>query len=71
MRNVLILVLLFATLISFTSASSFYSVNGSEPSFLKGSGPQDERADEPLAAVVVAVAVVAVVLRGLHRHRSA
>ncbi|MDY6761817.1 MAG: hypothetical protein SVY41_02110 [Candidatus Nanohaloarchaea archaeon] len=60
-------VLLSATV---TAASGIYGVNGSEPGFLKDIGPQDERTDNAVAAVVVAVAVAAVILRGLQSHRG-
>ncbi|MDY6766266.1 MAG: hypothetical protein SVW77_02760 [Candidatus Nanohaloarchaea archaeon] len=53
-----------------TAASGIYGVNGSEPRFLKDVGPQDERSDNPVAAAVVAVAVAAVILRGLYRYRE-
>lgn len=68
MRKALVLLVLLAALVSFAGASSFYSVNGSEPAFLKDIGPQEERADSIVAALVVALGVSAVILRGLRRH---
>lgn len=70
MRKALVLLVLLVTLVSFAGASSFYGVNGSEPAFLEGIGPQDERVDSVLAALVVALGVAAVILRGLRRHGS-
>ncbi|MFB6294881.1 MAG: hypothetical protein ABEI97_03925 [Candidatus Nanohaloarchaea archaeon] len=71
MRKAVVLlagVLLMATVGA--ASTGIYGVNGSEPAFLQDIGPQDERADNPVAAVVVAVGVAAAVLRGLYVHRE-
>ncbi|MDY6769925.1 MAG: hypothetical protein SVU88_03050 [Candidatus Nanohaloarchaea archaeon] len=71
MQKLLVLLAVVLALTSVAAASSgFYSVNGSEPRFLRDIGPQDERTDEPLAAAVVAVAVAAVILRGLRQYED-
>lgn len=43
-------------------------VNSSEPAFLHDIGPQDERTDNPMAAAITALAVAAIILRGLHKY---
>ncbi len=53
-----------------TAASGVYGVNGSEPRFLEDVGPQQDRADNPVAAVIVAVGVAAVIIRGLYVYRE-
>lgn len=45
-------------------------LNSSEPAFLQNIGPQDDRADNPLAAAVTAAAVTAVIYRGLRRYNQ-
>lgn len=46
-------------------------VNASGPAFLQPFGPHDgERVDNPIAAVVTAVAVAGVILNGLRRYRN-
>lgn len=62
---VLALVILFSTLVS-AGAADLY-VNGSEPAFLEDVGPQDERANNPWAAVIVGVAVLLAIYNGLRR----
>lgn len=62
----LFILLLISSTVSAAQAERL--INSSEPGFLQDLGPQDERADNPLAAAVVAVAVGFVILRGLHRY---
>ncbi len=71
MRKAVVLLAVIAVIAPFASAASgFYGVNGSEPAFLEDIGPQADRADNPLAAGVVAVGVALVILRGLYRYRG-
>lgn len=70
MRTIAVLLVVIAVSAPMAAAASggLYGVNGSEPSFLRDIGPQDERADNPLAAAIVAAGVALVILRGLHRY---
>jgi hypothetical protein len=52
-----------------TPAPADQYINSSEPAFLRDIGPQDQRADIPLAAAVTAMAVGAVFYRGFRRYR--
>lgn len=67
MRAIAVLVLVVLVFSGVTVGASL--PNGSEPGFTKNIGPQDQRADNPFAAGLVAVAVAGVILYGLHRHK--
>jgi hypothetical protein len=70
MRAFAVLVLLLLMVSLGTASTGIYGVNGSEPAFLQDIGPQDERADRPIAAAVVALGVAAVILRGIYRYEK-
>ncbi len=70
MRTALVLLALLLVTPVAAASTGVYGVNGSEPAFLRDIGPQADRVDNPLAAGVVAVAVAAVIGRGLWRYRG-
>ncbi|MCJ7478741.1 MAG: hypothetical protein MUP63_01010 [Candidatus Nanohaloarchaeota archaeon QJJ-7] len=70
MKAFAVLVLLLMIVSLGTASTGIYGVNGSEPGFLQGIGPQEERADRPIAAAVVALGVTAIILRGLYRYEK-
>lgn len=64
---VVVLVCLSTVTVSSTGAEL---ANVSGPDILKGVGPTEPRTDSPMAAGVTAVAVAAVILRGLRKDKQ-
>lgn len=64
LRKIFAVFLLLSMLITFVSGAS-YSFNGSEPKFLEDIGPQEDREDNPWAALVVALGVAGIIYLGL------
>lgn len=62
-KKLLAVFLFLAMTISLVSAGHS-SFNGSEPDFLKDIGPQEDRSDNPWAALVVVIGVASVLYIG-------
>lgn len=77
LRTVMRLAVLVLVLVLFApslGAAMEPRINVSGPEFLQGIGPREPRTDNRAAAVIVAVGVAAVILRGLRvdrQHQSA
>jgi hypothetical protein len=70
-RKALIVVVVLVCLSAATGASTGADLaNVSGPDILKSIGPTEPRTDNPVAAGVTAVAVAAVILRGLWKDRK-
>lgn len=67
MRRIVIVLLLLAVIPLAAAADPHGLLNAKEPAFLHDIGPQEERADNPVAAVFVAIVVAATIYLGLHR----
>ncbi len=69
-RKTLIVLVVLVCLSAVTAATTGANLaNVSGPDILKGIGPTEPRTDNPVAAGVTAVAVAAVILRGLRKDK--
>ncbi len=67
-KTFVLIVLICLLLQSVAGVQGNQYINSSEPAFLHDIGPQDERSDNPWAAVVTALVVAAVFYRGFHHY---
>lgn len=74
MRRLVPVLLILLYLVTFATAATPERgerlINSSEPWFLRNIGPENPRVDNPWAAGITAVAVAAVILRGLQKYRE-
>lgn len=67
-KSVGLILLILLLLGTAAGSQADHYLNSSEPAFLKDIGPQDERADNPIAAAVTAIAITAVFYRGFRKY---